>query len=95
MPLCVVYRSTGQFEETAWKDVKVGDLVELHSEDTIPADLLLIHSSDQSTHTCFVETANLDGETNLKQRFVPRTLGIPEVGLLAITNQRWLTCERR
>ncbi len=33
----------------------------------IPADILLLHTSAPDG-VCFVETANLDGETTLKQR---------------------------
>lgn len=33
-----------------------------------PADLLVMTSSDKSTGMAFVETANLDGERNLKTK---------------------------
>ena len=33
----------------------------------IPADVILLRSSDPQ-NICFIETANLDGESNLKQK---------------------------
>ncbi|VDK68775.1 unnamed protein product, partial [Anisakis simplex] len=56
-----------------WRYVIVGDYVHLSLDDVIPADILLIRSSD-SNGICFVETSNLDGETSLKQRRVPNSV---------------------
>jgi len=57
------------FVERRWKDVCVGDFVRVLSNQIIPADILLLHTSDPNG-VCHMETANLDGETNLKQRKV-------------------------
>jgi phospholipid-translocating ATPase len=48
-----------------WKDIRVGDFVLLRNNDNIPADLMII-STGEPDSTCFIETKNLDGETNLK-----------------------------
>ncbi|XP_055492654.1 phospholipid-transporting ATPase VD-like [Leucoraja erinacea] len=52
-----------------WKDVRVGDFVRLFCNEIIPADMVLLYSTD-ADGICHIETSNLDGETNLKQRQV-------------------------
>ena len=53
-----------------WMQVKVGDIVRVEENQYFPCDLLLITSS-VSKGVCYVETKNLDGETNLKHKKAP------------------------
>jgi phospholipid-translocating ATPase len=58
---------TARFKRDHWKSVKVGDFVRLYNGDEIPADIVVLCSSDPDG-ACNIETKNLDGETNLKVR---------------------------
>lgn len=57
------------------KDVKPGDIVKLTGLMAVPVDLLLILTSMHTDgNKCYVETANIDGETNLKMKEAPAML---------------------
>ncbi|KAJ5143469.1 uncharacterized protein N7515_002256 [Penicillium bovifimosum] len=56
-----------RFKRDTWKSLQVGDFVRLYNEDPIPADIVILSTSDPDG-ACYVETKGLDGETNLKVR---------------------------
>lgn len=60
-----------RFHKDYWKNVKVGDFVRIYNDDQIPADIVVLATSDPDG-ACYVETKNLDGETNLKLRHALR-----------------------
>ena len=51
----------------AWEDTAVGDFVKVLDNESIPADLLICSTSEDE-NVAYIETKNLDGETNLKSR---------------------------
>lgn len=55
------------WKETLWEDLRVGDFVKILDDQSIPADILICATSEED-NMAFVETKNLDGETNLKSR---------------------------
>ncbi|KAH7576968.1 hypothetical protein JRO89_XS01G0184100 [Xanthoceras sorbifolium] len=54
------------------QDIQVGNIVWLRENDEAPCDLVLIGTSDPQG-VCYVETAALDGEIDLKTRVIPAT----------------------
>ena len=87
-------RVTGQFEQMQWQKLIVGDIVKIHSDEFIPADLLILYSSDPKG-CCYVETKNLDGETNLKIKTVQKDLNAnfsAQESLFSLSGE--ILCER-
>ncbi|KAL9323014.1 hypothetical protein ACSQ67_011067 [Phaseolus vulgaris] len=66
----------GTFGLRSWQKIVVGDVVKVEKDQFFPADLLLLASSYEDG-ICYVETMNLDGETNLKvKRSLESTLSL-------------------
>lgn len=53
------------FTECEWQNVRVGDIVKVECDEYFPADMTIL-GGIMSKGRCFIETKNLDGETNLK-----------------------------
>ena len=59
--------SRPHWQRSTWEDLRVGDFVKILDHESIPADVLICATSEDE-NVAFVETKNLDGETNLKSR---------------------------
>lgn len=68
-----------QFQLKRWKDIRVGEIIKVHANETLPCDMVLLSTSD-ATGVAYVQTINLDGESNLKTRYAKQEtfLKVPE-----------------
>jgi phospholipid-transporting ATPase len=57
----------GEWKSITWKNIRVGDIVKTMSEKQFPCDMVLLTSTEPQA-LCYIQTASLDGETNLKNR---------------------------
>ncbi|CAH2092341.1 unnamed protein product [Euphydryas editha] len=57
----------GRWQSIRWEKLQVGDICKVLNNQFFPADLVLLASSEPQGIS-FIETSNLDGETNLKIR---------------------------
>ncbi|KAK6202765.1 aminophospholipid translocase and ATPase [Scheffersomyces amazonensis] len=55
------------FKNRRWKDISVGDMIRVRANEEVPADVIILSTSDVEGN-CYIETKNLDGETNLKNK---------------------------
>lgn len=62
----MVHHADG-FVSRAWESLHVGDIIKVEKDGQLPCDILLLYSSEEKGN-CFIETKNLDGETNLKEK---------------------------
>jgi phospholipid-translocating ATPase len=58
--------SEGEVDLTS-AEIAVGDVIKIHQNERIPADMILLHTSDKSG-SIFLRTDQLDGETDWKLR---------------------------
>lgn len=58
-----------RFSAVTCADVRVGELVHVAQNEAIPADMVLLATSNGTNGQCYVTTANLDGESSLKPRY--------------------------
>lgn len=60
-------------ETVKWRNLVVGDIVKVEKDQFFPADLILLQTSDKKGRA-YVETKNLDGETNLKNKTINKKI---------------------
>lgn len=73
LPVSSIRAFGSDFHTITWAQVQVGDVLELHQDELVPADCIVLATSDREYGVCHVETANLDGESNLKILEAPVT----------------------
>ncbi|KAK4481259.1 hypothetical protein RD792_012143 [Penstemon davidsonii] len=57
-----------EFSLKRWKKIQAGEVVKINSDETMPCDMVLLGTSDPSG-IAYIQTMNLDGESNLKTRY--------------------------
>lgn len=82
-----------KWKEVYWKQVKVGELVRVKKGREFPADLIMISCSDTNTGIAYVDTVNLDGESNLKVRRVPQQFVEKDLDELLFELQGSVICD--
>lgn len=66
-------KSQGIFDYESWQSLRVGDIIRVNNKQVLPCDIALLASSNKKGN-CFIQTKNLDGETNLKPKYAPVSL---------------------
>ena len=56
-----------QLKKSKSQNIMVGSIIKIKNDQTVPCDIVIINTSEPKG-LCYVETKNLDGETNLKNK---------------------------
>lgn len=72
--------STGHYFKKKWKDVEIGDVIKILCKEEVPADILIIDTSNEFGFA-YADMSSLDGETNLKQRSLAKIPNIESTGI--------------
>ncbi|CAM9707233.1 unnamed protein product [Chrysoparadoxa australica] len=72
--------------EQTWQEIRVGNIIKVDRNGSLPADLILLRTS-KDDGSCYIETSQIDGETNLKGRRVPVDVFGPSVTSLEEVSQ--------
>lgn len=64
----IVFHELLLLQQVQSQNIHVGDIVRVKRDESFPCDLVLISTSNNEGK-CYITTANLDGETNLKVNY--------------------------
>jgi phospholipid-translocating ATPase len=77
-------------ESVLWCKIQVGDVIRINNKQPLPADVVLLASSEDE-NVAYIETSQIDGETNLKLRraitYIPHTDELSPEGTLRKLSQ--------
>ena len=65
--ILIYNKNTKTFENKKWCDIKIGDILKIEENNFFPCDCIIISVSEKNG-LCFIETKNIDGETNFKHK---------------------------
>ena len=51
--------------DSKWSNIEVGNIIKINRNEIVPCDILVIKSSNENGY-CYMQTTNLDGESNYK-----------------------------